>query len=82
VGEDTLRAIARSLGYELATVFHEPTPQGGLLPPAFAEMIHECRRAAAHVVITLPGHLSNMSRTVLQEILRIGAEAVVHEVEH
>ncbi|WP_249645361.1 hypothetical protein [Nocardia sputi] len=84
VGEDTLRTAARSLGYELATVFHEPPPQGGLLPPAFAEMMQECRRAAAHTVITLPGHLSNMamSRMVLQEVLHIRAEAVVHEVEH
>jgi hypothetical protein len=84
VGEDTLRGAARSLGYELAAVFHEPPPQGGLLPPAFAEMMQECRRAAAHAVITLPGHLSNMSmsRMVLQEVLHVRAEAVIHEVEH
>ncbi|MBF6207964.1 hypothetical protein IU483_28350 [Streptomyces gardneri] len=84
IGEDTLRAAARSLGYELAAVFHEPPPQGGLLPPAFADLIQECRRAAAHVVITLQGHLSNMamSRMVLQEVLHVRAEAVVHEVAH
>lgn len=82
VGEDTLRAAARSLGFELATVFHEPPPQGGLLPPAFADLINECRRAAAHTVITLQGHLSNMSisKMVLREVLHIRAEAVVHEV--
>ncbi|MET9031231.1 hypothetical protein ABZW96_37530 [Nocardia sp. NPDC004168] len=83
-GDDTLRAAATSLGYELATVFHEPPPQNGLLPPAFVDLIQECRRAAAHTVITLQGHLSNMamSRMVLQEVLHARAEAVVHEIGH
>ncbi|WP_159851150.1 hypothetical protein [Nocardia sp. CY41] len=82
-GEDTLRAAARSLGYELGAVFHEPPPQGGLLPPAFIELIQECRRVAAHAVITVQGHLSNMSmsRMVLHEVLHTRAEAVVHEIE-
>ncbi|MFF7944792.1 hypothetical protein ACFZC5_34300 [Nocardia gamkensis] len=81
-GEDMLRAAAASLGYELAAVFHEPPPQSGLLPPAFVDLIQECRRAAAHAVITLQGHLSNMStcRMVLQEVLHVRAEAVVHEI--
>ncbi|MGW4091409.1 hypothetical protein [Nocardia sp. NPDC004750] len=81
-GEDTLRAAATSLGFELATMFYEPPPQGGLLPPAFVDLIQECRRAAAHAVITLPGHLSNMSmaRMVLQEVLHVRAEAVIHEI--
>ncbi|WP_159851140.1 hypothetical protein [Nocardia sp. CY41] len=57
---------------------------GGLLSPAFADLIQECRRAAAHTVITLPGHLSHMSmsRKVLQEVLHVRAEAIVHEVEY
>lgn len=81
-GEDALRAAALSLGCELASVFHEQSPEAGLLPPAFADLIHECRRAAAHTVITLQGHLSNMSmsRMVLREVLHVRAEAVVHEV--
>ncbi|MGW4095099.1 hypothetical protein [Nocardia sp. NPDC004750] len=81
-GDERLRVAAISLGYELATVFHEPRPQGGLLPPVFVDLIQECRRAAAHAVITLPGHLSNMSmcRMVLQEVLHVRAEAVVHEI--
>ncbi|MGY1865445.1 MULTISPECIES: hypothetical protein [Nocardia] len=81
-GEDTLRAAARSLGYELATVFHEPSPQSGLLPPAFVDLVQECRRAAAHMVLTLEGHMSNtsMSRLVLHEVLHARAEAVVHEI--
>jgi hypothetical protein len=82
-GDDLLRAAARSLGYELATVFHEPSPQSGLLPPAFVDLIQECRRAAAHTVLTLPGHMSNMSmsRMVLHEVLHTRAEAIVHEIE-
>ncbi|WP_039803805.1 hypothetical protein [Nocardia araoensis] len=81
-GEDTLRTAARSLGYELGTVFHEPPPETGLLPPAFVDLIQECRRAAAHAVITLSGHMSNMSmsRMVLAAVLQVRAEAVVHEV--
>ncbi|WP_159851022.1 hypothetical protein [Nocardia sp. CY41] len=83
-GEDMLRAAATSLGYELATVCHEPPPQSGLLPPAFVDLIQECRRAAAHLVITVQGHLSNMSisRMILQEILHARIEAIVHEIGH
>ncbi|MET8873745.1 hypothetical protein [Nocardia sp. NPDC004604] len=81
-GEDTLRAAARSLGYELGTVFHEPLPETAMLPPAFVDLLQECRRAAAHAVITLQGHMSNMSvsRMVLQAVLQVRAEAIVHEV--
>jgi hypothetical protein len=82
-GEDTLRDTARSLGYELGTVFHEPAPQNGTLPPAFVDLVQECRRAAAHTVITLRGHLSNMAvcRMVLLAVLDVRAGAAVHEVE-
>ncbi|MFE9328627.1 hypothetical protein ACIHDR_47615 [Nocardia sp. NPDC052278] len=81
-GEDTLRAAARVLGYELGTVFHEPPTETGLLPPAFVDLLQECRRAAAHTVITLAGHMSNMSmsRMVLQAVLQVRAEAVIHEI--
>jgi len=80
--EDKLRATAHSLGYELGTVFHEPAPQNGTLPPAFVELVQECRRTAAHTVITLHGHLSNMSlcRMVLLAVLDVRADAAVHEV--
>ncbi|WP_433527263.1 hypothetical protein ACQPZ2_21910 [Nocardia pseudovaccinii] len=81
--EDRLRNTARSLGYELATVFHEPSPQIGTLPPAFVDLVQECRRAAAHVVITLRGHMSEMAvcRMVLLAVLDVRAGAAVHEVE-
>lgn len=81
--DDRLRAAAGSLGYELGTVFHEPAPESGTLPPAFVDLVHECRRAAAHAVITLHGHLSNMSvcRMVLLAVLDVRADATVHEVE-
>lgn len=80
--EDRLRDAARSLGYELGAVFREPAPQNGTLPPAFVELVQECRRTAAQAVITLPGHLSNMSvcRMVLLAVLEVRADTAVHEV--
>ncbi|MGW4095037.1 hypothetical protein [Nocardia sp. NPDC004750] len=82
--EERLRAAATALGYELAAVFYEPAPQSGLLPPAFADLIQECRRAAAHAVITMQGHLSNMaiSRIMLHEVLHSRTQAIVHEIRH
>jgi hypothetical protein len=81
--EDRLRATARSLGYELAAVFRELPPQNATLPPAFVELVQECRRAAAHAVITPRGHMSDMSvcRMVLLAVLEVRAGAAVHEVE-
>ncbi|MEV0464771.1 hypothetical protein AB0I30_27810 [Nocardia tengchongensis] len=80
--DNLLRAAARSLGYALGTVFHEPAPQNGTLPPAFVDLVRECRRAEAHTVLTLPGHLSGMSvcRMILLAILDVRAEAAVQEV--
>ncbi|MEV2226117.1 hypothetical protein AB0E01_40575 [Nocardia vinacea] len=79
--EEMLRDAARLLGYQLGTVFHEPPTETGLLPAAFVELLQECRRAAAHTVITLAGHMS-MSPMVLQAVLQVCAQAVVHEIEH
>jgi hypothetical protein len=80
--EDRLRDAARSFGYELAGVFREPAPQRGTLPPAFVELVQECRRADAHTVITLQGHMSGMSvcRMVLHAVLEVRAEAAVQEI--
>ncbi len=80
--EDKLHNAARSLGYELGTVFHEPAPQNATLPPAFADLVQECRRASAQAVITLRGHMSQMAvcRMVLLAILDVRAGAAVHEV--
>ncbi len=80
--EDMLRDTARSLGYELGTVFHEPAPQNATLPPAFLELVQECRRASAHAVITVCGHMSHMAgcRMVLLTILDARVGATVHEV--
>lgn len=82
-GEDRLRAAAESLGYALGAVFHEPAPQNGTLPPAFVELVRECRRSAAHTVLTLNGHLSGMSvcRMVLLAILDVRAETAVQEID-
>jgi hypothetical protein len=80
--EDRLRETARLLGYELGTVFHEPEPQNATLPPAFVDLVQECRRAAAHAVITLHGHMSHMAvcRIVLLTILDVRAGVAIHEV--
>ncbi|BDT91280.1 MULTISPECIES: hypothetical protein [Nocardia] len=79
--EDTLRAAANALGYELGTVFHEPRCGSEGLPPAFVDLLAECRRAAAEAVITPQGHLSEtVFRTVLQSALTARGELVVHEV--
>lgn len=82
-GDDRLRIAAQALGYELGTVFHEPAPQSGTLPPAFVDLVHECRRAAAHAVITLQGHMSGMSmcRMVLLAVLDVRADVTVQEID-
>ncbi|WP_157110743.1 hypothetical protein [Nocardia anaemiae] len=81
--EDRLRDTARSLGYELGAVFCEPPPQNATLPPAFVDLVQECRRAEAHAVITPRGHMSDMSvcRMVLLAVLEVRAGAAVHEVD-
>ncbi|MEU7766738.1 hypothetical protein AB0B25_16635 [Nocardia sp. NPDC049190] len=81
--EGRLYNTARSLGYELGAVFHEPSPQNGTLPPAFVDLVQECRRAEAHTVITPHGHMSSISicRMVLLTMLDVRAAAAVHEVE-
>ncbi|MGO4649765.1 hypothetical protein AB4305_33280 [Nocardia sp. 2YAB30] len=81
--EDKPRTAARSLGRALGTVFHEPAPQSATLPPAFIDLVQECRRAEAHTVLTMHVHLSGMSvcRMVLLEILDIRADFAVQEVE-
>ena len=79
--ESMLRAAAIALGYELGTVFHEPRRWGAGLPPAFVDLLEECRRAAANAVITPHGHLSEtVSRPVLQTVLAARCELVVHEI--
>lgn len=81
--EDKLRTAAESLGYSLGAIFREPTPQSGTLPPAFVELVQECRRSAAHSVLTLNGHLSGMCvcRMVLLAVLDGPTEAAVQEIE-
>ncbi|MFD7842788.1 hypothetical protein ACFV4K_07625 [Nocardia sp. NPDC059764] len=73
-----LRAAARSLGYVLGTVFHEPGPQSATLPPVFVDLVHECRRAEACTVLTLPGHLASTS--VCRKVLLAILDASVQEV--
>ncbi|MET8800221.1 hypothetical protein ABZV91_27970 [Nocardia sp. NPDC004568] len=81
--EDKLRTAAASRGYALGTVFREPAPQNGMLPPAFVELVRECRRSDAHTVLTLNGHLSGMCicRMVLVAVLDVRADAAIQEIE-
>ncbi|MGW5382555.1 hypothetical protein [Nocardia sp. NPDC003963] len=86
IAENVLRTAAGMLGYELGTVFHEPPCRSGVLPPVFVDLVQECRRAASHMVLTLPGHISVSDSSVCSRILRAAlnarAEAIVHEVRH
>lgn len=81
--EQRLRSAAESLGYALGAVFFEPLPHEGTLPPAFVELVHECRRTEAHTVLTMHGHLSGMStcHRVLEAILGSHTGATIREVE-
>ncbi|MFJ4652121.1 hypothetical protein ACIP5Y_12725 [Nocardia sp. NPDC088792] len=79
--EHRLVEVSRGLGVEVAAVFRESSPQG-TVPPAYLELVHECCRTGAHIVITAPGHLSGMAipHTCLLDILAIRAGARVCEV--
>jgi hypothetical protein len=79
LSEDQLRKTTSSLGYELGTVFREPAPENGLLPPAFVDLVQECLRAEVRAVITPHGHMPDMS--VCRMVLEVRAHAAVHEVE-
>ncbi|MQY20604.1 hypothetical protein [Nocardia macrotermitis] len=81
--EQRLRTAAATLGYALGTIFYEPLPDSGTLPPAFVELVHECRRTEAHTVLTLHGHLSGMSVCckVLEAILGGHTGATIQEIE-
>ncbi|WP_157110985.1 MULTISPECIES: hypothetical protein [Nocardia] len=48
---------AKTLGCELAAIFREPTPET-TVPPAYSELVRECCRAEARIVITGRDHLS------------------------
>ncbi|MGW0184001.1 hypothetical protein [Nocardia sp. NPDC003345] len=78
--ECLLGAAAIALGYELGTVFHESPRRNEGIPPAFVDLLAECRRAAADAVITPHGHLSeSVSRTLLRATPKAHAGVVVHE---
>ncbi len=81
VWERRLVEVARGLGVELAAVFRESSPQA-TVPPAYLDLLHECCRADAHIVVTVLGHLSGMAipHTCLIDILLIRADARVCEV--
>ncbi|MFF0455818.1 hypothetical protein [Nocardia africana] len=72
---------AKMLGCELAAIFREPTPQT-TVPPAYLELVRECCRAEARIVITGRDHLSNLElpRTSLLAVLAGRAHVRVHEI--
>ncbi|MEV6324096.1 hypothetical protein AB0M45_23345 [Nocardia sp. NPDC051787] len=69
--EAQLETFAGEHGYEFGAVFRESSPQTCAVPQAFADLVHECRRAEAGVVVTLAGHMSGMaiSRMCLLDFL-------------
>ncbi|WP_280382743.1 hypothetical protein [Nocardia wallacei] len=73
---------AWDLGFQLAAVFREQSPQTAAVPPAYVDLVCECCRAEAHMVITVPGHLCGMAvpRMVLLDMLAVRAHAQVCEV--
>lgn len=79
--EGRLAAAALELGFELAAVFREHAPEA-TVPPAYLDLLHECRRAQAHLVMTATGHLSGMTvpRACLLGLLAARAGARVYEV--
>ncbi|MRH86649.1 hypothetical protein GFY24_04040 [Nocardia sp. SYP-A9097] len=79
--EGRLASAARELGFELAAIFREYAPDA-TVPPAYLDLLDECRRARAHLVMTAAGHLSGMRvpRTCLLGLLAVRAGAQVCEV--
>ncbi|WP_327138894.1 hypothetical protein [Nocardia sp. NBC_01327] len=82
LGEQRLVTAAFQLGCQLAAVFLEPAPHSTTVPPAFLDLVQECRRSEAHTVITVCGHMSGMAvpHTCLLDILARRAAAQVCEV--
>ncbi|MEG8182199.1 hypothetical protein GZH49_27370 [Nocardia terpenica] len=82
-GEELLMDRARQLGYEIASVFHEPPLGSETIPQTFMDLVWECCRTEARAVITPSGHMSGMkiSRMCLTAILTKRADTRVHEVE-
>jgi hypothetical protein len=80
--EQRLQAFARERGYQLAAVFQERAPQNATLPQAFIDLIDECRRAEAHIVFTLCGHLTGMAtpRMCLLDVMAARGHAHVCEL--
>ncbi|MGO4614783.1 hypothetical protein AB4305_00405 [Nocardia sp. 2YAB30] len=80
--EQRMQAFARERGYQLAAVFRERAPQAATLPQAFIDLIDECRRAEAHMVFTLCGHLAGMAtpRACLVDVMAARGRAHVCEL--
>ncbi|WP_406281623.1 hypothetical protein OH799_17340 [Nocardia sp. NBC_00881] len=79
--EQRMQASARERGYQLAAVFREREPLAATLPQAFIDLIDECRRAEAHMVFTVCGHLTGMAtpRTCLLDVM--AARGLAHVCE-
>lgn len=80
--DDRLAEFAEAHGYQLATVFHEPSPQTTTVPPAFVELVAACRRSEAHTVLTVHGHMSGLAvpRMCLLDLLAARGHAHAWDV--
>ncbi|MGW5515350.1 hypothetical protein [Nocardia africana] len=79
--ERQITQAAQHLGFQMAAVFREHSPET-IVPTAYLDLVCECCRADAHTVIAAPGHLSGMTvpQTVLLDMLATRARAHVREV--
>ncbi|MBF6454549.1 hypothetical protein [Nocardia cyriacigeorgica] len=80
--DQRLIAIARQMGFDMAAIFHERADIASLVPGAFLDLVHECRRARARMVFTLPGHIAGLTvpAASLLHVLADRGEAAVFEV--
>ncbi|VFA97920.1 hypothetical protein [Nocardia cyriacigeorgica] len=80
--DQRLIAIARRMGFDMAAIFHERTDLASIVPGAFLDLVHECRRARARMVFTLPGHIAGLTvpASALLSVLADRGEAAVFEV--
>lgn len=80
--DQRLIAIARRMGFDMAAIFHERTDFSSIVPGAFLDLVHECRRARARMVFTLPGHIAGLTvpAASLLNVLADRGEAAVFEV--
>ncbi|NQE89460.1 hypothetical protein [Nocardia terpenica] len=75
------RIASAEYHHQLASVFHESSPQSCQLPPELVRLVAECARAEAHLVLTFTGHLSGMGVARICVLDYIASRGHAHVVE-